>query len=311
MAYIVIIPSGENVKTSMLYVISNRGPIGFSLEDIINLEEGIKEGKLELKHSKGGLALAMMGINPSYLSLSKPPLWLVASMGDANRAVIDGEYNKLFSQINNPSRKQSISIDDGLLEIKDNGNIIREKFIFFDEQINNLNIHKHVYNYVDNGILWPTFHMISDKINQSEFFPIPQRFHGDYTNYLKVNEIFAEEIEALRPGKEDIVWIQDYHLMSVAKYLDHLLKGFFLHIPFPKLSVVKELDRREGNNGLGLESLLETLAGDMAKNGFIGMHTEENCDRLCEFLEKIGYRINISDGGLYTAGKSNKICTIK
>ncbi|MBW2989532.1 trehalose-6-phosphate synthase, partial [Candidatus Woesearchaeota archaeon] len=39
--------------------------------------------------------------------------------------------------------------------------------------------------------------------------------------------------------------------------------------------------------------------------------TEENCDRLCEFLEKIGYRINISDGGLYTAGKSNKICTIK
>lgn len=96
------------------------------------------------------------------------------------------------------------------------------------------------YNGMANDVLWPLFH-----------------YEGQYAKfnwevweaYTKVNRIFADEILKIA-RKDDLIWIHDYHLFMLAKYLKeknkHLRIGFFLHIPFPSSEVFRQLPvRRE------------------------------------------------------------------
>lgn len=78
-----------------------------------------------------------------------------------------------------------------------------------------------------NKVLWPVFHYRLDLSHFESAY-----FEG----YRRVNERFASEIvKLLRP--DDIIWVHDYHLMSLAQELRALgvtqRIGFFLHIPFP------------------------------------------------------------------------------
>ena len=97
--------------------------------------------------------------------------------------------------------------------------------------------------------------------------PDGDRFDPDaWHAYLSANKSFADVImEVISPENEDLVWINDYHLMALPslmrKRLYTLRCGFFLHCPFPSSEVFRALPQRE-------ELLRSLLSADL-----IGFHT--------------------------------------
>ncbi|HYY92677.1 MAG TPA: bifunctional alpha,alpha-trehalose-phosphate synthase (UDP-forming)/trehalose-phosphatase [Candidatus Dormibacteraeota bacterium] len=86
-----------------------------------------------------------------------------------------------------------------------------------------------------NSTIWPLFHYFSTMVKFDE---------ADWTQYVKVNEIFRDAIlNTIRPG--DTIWIHDYQLMLLPKLLREKLPelpvGFFLHTPFPSYDVFRTL----------------------------------------------------------------------
>ncbi len=90
-----------------------------------------------------------------------------------------------------------------------------------------------------NEVLWPLFH---DLQSQCNFDP------AYWDTHLAVNQRFAEKAahEAC-PG--DLIWVHDYHLMSVAVRLRQLgvdeRLAYFHHIPFPSPDIFEKLPWRE------------------------------------------------------------------
>lgn len=83
------------------------------------------------------------------------------------------------------------------------------------------------YNGYANRTLWPLFHHRIDLTAYERSFD---------AGYARVNRRFAEALRAL-VSPDDLIWIQDYHLAPLAKYLRMVgvtnRIGFFLHIPWP------------------------------------------------------------------------------
>ncbi|MBW2645871.1 MAG: trehalose-6-phosphate synthase [Deltaproteobacteria bacterium] len=98
-----------------------------------------------------------------------------------------------------------------------------------------------------NEVMWPIFHDLQTRCN---FVP------AYWYQYLSVNKKFAKVI-AEQTGKNDYIWVHDYHLMHVAHNLRGKRKknkiGFFLHIPFPPMDIFLKLPWR----GQILHALLE------------------------------------------------------
>jgi trehalose 6-phosphate synthase/phosphatase len=111
------------------------------------------------------------------------------------------------------------------------------------------------YNDFSNGVLWPTFHYLIDRL------PLHT---PNWRSYVAVNERFAAAIAAQwRPG--DAIWVHDFHLMLLPAMLRERLPeariGFFLHVPFPSSEVFRVLPWRD--------DLLRGLLGA----DLIGFHT--------------------------------------
>jgi len=104
---------------------------------------------------------------------------------------------------------------------------------------------KNFYYGFSNEIIWPLFHDLHTRCN----------FVPDYWyTYLRVNEKFAIKTAELS-NENDFVWIHDYHLMNVGRFiksLGHKRKlAFFLHIPFPSIDIYSKLPwRRQIIEGL-------------------------------------------------------------
>lgn len=111
------------------------------------------------------------------------------------------------------------------------------------------------YERVANGVLWPLFHYLIDKL-PVEGCPWPA--------YVAANRVFADAVVE-RYTEGDLVWIHDYQLMLVPAMVRERLPrariGFFLHIPFPSVEVFRLLPWRE-------EILRGILGADV-----IGFHT--------------------------------------
>ena len=108
-----------------------------------------------------------------------------------------------------------------------------------------------------NKTIWPLFHY---------FMEYAEFELGDWEIYKNVNKKFAEVVVSnLEDG--DTVWIHDYQLLLLAKYIRELKPevsiGFFLHIPFPSYEVFRTLPWRE-------EILEGMLGADV-----LGFHTYE------------------------------------
>ena len=87
------------------------------------------------------------------------------------------------------------------------------------------------YNNFSNGTLWSLFHY---------FFEKSYIDYKSWETYCAVNERFAHYIDQVA-SKDDIVWVQDFHLFMVPYYLRKIRPSqeihFFLHIPFPHIDI--------------------------------------------------------------------------
>ncbi len=91
------------------------------------------------------------------------------------------------------------------------------------------------YNGFCNSTLWPLFHYAAGRFRYD---------NEDYEAYQSVNALFARQLGRLLRS-DDCVWVHDYHLIPLARHLRQLEFqgpiGFFLHIPFPPLQVLRVL----------------------------------------------------------------------
>lgn len=174
----------------------------------------IVSNRLPLKYGKsgklvkgdGGLVTAISGIKSS-----QEMLWV----GCVPTA--DGE----------PAGAAARNFSAGLREIKGK---INYQPVFVSERL-----YDNYYNGFCNDVFWPMFHYEPNLVSYS-----PENWRC----YKKVNQMFAMQL-AETVEKDDVVWIHDFHLFLVGKYLKELrpeLKvGFFLHIPFPSSELFRQL----------------------------------------------------------------------
>jgi trehalose 6-phosphate synthase/phosphatase len=111
------------------------------------------------------------------------------------------------------------------------------------------------YDGYANETLWPVLHGFPSRTGYE-----PESWQA----YVDANRRFAASVLDVA-GKDDVVWVHDYHLMLVPALLREqrpdLKIGFFLHVPFPPAEVFSVLPRRE--------ALLRGLLGA----DLVGFHT--------------------------------------
>jgi trehalose 6-phosphate synthase len=95
--------------------------------------------------------------------------------------------------------------------------------------------HQNFYLGFSNGVLWPLFHYFLDTLRYSD---------EQYEGYQQVNQRFARELMPLLEA-DDQIWVHDYHLLPLGQKLREggVMQpiGFFLHIPFPNIEVLRAL----------------------------------------------------------------------
>lgn len=110
-----------------------------------------------------------------------------------------------------------------------------------------------------NKTLWPLFHYFTSYTIYNEEY---------WEQYKRVNQFFAETLQQIIQ-EDDLVWIQDYHLLLLPLLLRETFArtriGFFLHIPFPSFELLRLLPLR------WRREILEGILGA----DLIGFHTYE------------------------------------
>jgi trehalose 6-phosphate synthase len=118
-----------------------------------------------------------------------------------------------------------------------------------------------------NSVLWPLFHYRLDLVDHRPNF---------LNTYAAVNRRFATELVPYLED-DDLVWVQDYHLMPLAARLRELgcrnRIGFFLHIPFPPPDMLAATS----NHREMVEWLLEF--------DLVGLQTSTDVGNLTRYLE--------------------------
>lgn len=125
---------------------------------------------------------------------------------------------------------------------------------------------KYYYYGTCNDTLWPLLHGFGETARHDEM---------SWQVYEEVNARVAEAIIAVYQTG-DTIWIHDYQMLLVAKYVRAKLPeatiGFFLHIPFPPFDVLRMLPQRD--------ALIEA----MLQNDLLGFHTY---DYVQNFLDSV------------------------
>jgi len=116
------------------------------------------------------------------------------------------------------------------------------------------------YNGFCNGTLWPLHH----------YFPGAFRYDArEFDAYMAINRYFAEALlKIIQDG--DVIWIHDYHLMPLGSLLRQAKVtapiGFFLHIPYPNIAVLRLLPT------------YAELVRDLCQYDLVGFQTAEDLD---------------------------------
>lgn len=141
------------------------------------------------------------------------------------------------------------------------------------------------YNGFANRVLWPVMHY---RVDLAEFS------RSDLSGYIRVNRDFAEHVSRfIKP--DDIVWVHDYHLMPLAKYLrerGHKNRiGFFLHIPFPSLEIIQALPHHR------------EIAGALMHYDLVGLQTENDQHNFGRYLRFLGGHTLLEENLFEIAGR--------
>jgi len=142
------------------------------------------------------------------------------------------------------------------------------------------------YNGYANRTLWPLFHY---RIDLTQY----ERSFGE--GYARVNKRFADTLLPLI-GPDDIVWIQDYHLIPLGRELrERGVKnaiGFFLHIPWPARELILTLPKHR--------QLVESLF----HYDVIGFQTAEWKNAFQSYVINDADGMALSDGRLTAFGRT-------
>jgi trehalose 6-phosphate synthase len=144
------------------------------------------------------------------------------------------------------------------------------------------------YNGYANKTLWPLFHYRMDLTAFERSFS---------AGYERVNTRFAETVVPLIEP-DDFVWVQDYHLIPLARELRRLgVKnriGFFLHIPWPARRVLTTLP--------GHAELVEALMD----YDLIGFQARDHVEAFADYIQGAGGEA-FPDGRVAFAGKTSRV----
>ncbi len=116
------------------------------------------------------------------------------------------------------------------------------------------------YNGFCNGSLWPLHH----------YFPGTFRYDPrEFSAYMAVNRYFADVLVKLIED-EDVIWVHDYQLIPLGSLLRQAgiraRIGFFLHIPYPNIAVLRLLPT------------YAELVRDTCQYDLVGFQTSEDLD---------------------------------
>jgi trehalose 6-phosphate synthase len=139
-----------------------------------------------------------------------------------------------------------------------------------------------------NETVWPLFHGA---------IRTPAYHRHWWRTYQAVNKRFAEAIAEAASG-DDLVWIQDYQLLMVPKYLKehapNLDVRFFLHIPFPPVELYARLPWRA--------EVLEALLGA----DVLGFQTERGAGNFISAATTFT-EATASDQGVTLSGHTTRV----
>jgi len=132
------------------------------------------------------------------------------------------------------------------------------------------------YYGVSNEGLWPLCH---------NAFIEPTFEQADWETYTAVNRAFARQVSEEMNGGPAAVFIQDYHLALLPRFLRDLepdvITGQFWHIPWPNHEVFRICPWQE--------ELLDGLLG----NDMLGFHIGDHCNNFMEAASRIlGARVH-------------------
>ena len=147
------------------------------------------------------------------------------------------------------------------------------------------------YGFSNQG-LWPLSHLVFVK-------PVFRR--EDWLAYQEVNRKFAQSVSEEIKGKKAIVFVQDYHLTLVSKYLKELAPQavtlLFWHIPWPTYDVFRILPQKQ-------EILEGLLSYDL-----LGFHIRYFCNN---FLEAVSNELECKiDREHLTVIHGGKSCMVR
>ena len=197
-----------------------------------------KKGKVQCQRGAGGVITALDPVMQACNGL-----WVAHGNGDADRKASD-EKGKIKVPPESPSYT------------------LKRVWLTKEET------QGHYYGY-SNEALWPLCHMAFNRpIFRTE----------DWKYYTKVNEKFASAILEEVGDKKAFVFIQDYHLALLPKFLkqatSQLIIAHFWHIPWPNYDVFRICPNRK-----------EILEGLLA-NDILGFHIRYFCDNFLEAVDR-------------------------
>ncbi len=138
--------------------------------------------------------------------------------------------------------------------------------------------HDEFYVGYSNGVLWPVFHY---RLDLADFDP---RY---IAGYRRVNQLFARKLQPLL-RQDDILWVQDYHLIPLAAELRALgcrqRIGFFLHIPLPPPLILAAIP--------GHDWLIRALfAYDL-----VGFQSQADHSHFCSYVQTEAHAQDLGEG---------------
>jgi trehalose 6-phosphate synthase len=197
-----------------------------------------REGKIEVKRPTGG---AVTALDPVMRACGG--VWIAHGSGNADRRVVDEK-----SRIRVPPDEPAYTL--------------RRVWLSKEEE------EGYYYGYA-NQALWPLCHIVYQR-------PIFNTVHWKF--YDKVNKIFADIILEEIGNQKAILWLQDYHLSRVAKYVKEkrpdVICVQFWHIPWPNPEAFRICPQKN--------ELLEGLLS----NDLLGFHLRYHCDNFIETVER-------------------------
>ena len=198
-------------------------------------------GKIKVLRPSGG---AVTALDPVMRACGG--IWIAHGSGNADRKVVDED-----DRIRVPTEDPRYTL--------------RRLWLSKDEE-------RGYYYGFSNEALWPLSHIAYTR---------PIFREKDWQMYKQVNKKFADAIlEEKTKSNHDklLVWIQDYHLVLVAKYIKEkspdIICAYFWHIPWPNPEVFRICPFKK-----------EIIEGFLA-NDLVGFHIRYHCDNFIETVER-------------------------